>query len=326
MKLPEHVCSDRIRREVAVLAMVALACTIGWARDGVRVPGQVSLDDREVSRPLQVELRNLRMAALVQHTQVSQGGELEFDSVEPGEYNLVVTDSRGRRVCEEPVSITGNSDFLSIRLPGTGTAVADAAEATVSARQLQRRIPGLAWKQLRASNKAFQKGDLSQAISHAEKALQLYPDYPEAHNDFGVYYARMNQFGKAAAEFQRARELDPDLWPVCANLSMALLRLGRYSEAEEAARHALKLNPGSDKARFALGVSLGAQQRHDKEALWNLHRAAALIPEARLAAAGILARTGRRTEAAVELRQYLGSPDIVACRENVVALLSRLQR
>jgi tetratricopeptide (TPR) repeat protein len=179
---------------------------------------------------------------------------------------------------------------------------------TVSVAELSRKIPGSALKEGREAEKKMAKGEFDKAIAHLQKATGIFPDFAAAHNDLGLCYSRLQQRDAALEEFERAARLDPGSAMYASNLSAELLMHGKYAEAESPAREALKLDPASDKAHYLLGVSLTAQKRSNEEALRQLEMAAKRIPEAMMFAADVLARTGRRAEAIVNLRRYLELP------------------
>jgi Flp pilus assembly protein TadD len=91
------------------------------------------------------------------------------------------------------------------------------------------------------------------------KALEIDPDYMEAHNNLGVRYMALHRFEDAAAEFRGATELDPAAEKAFANLAGALLLLGRDTEAEAAARRAVALDGTSVQGRYVLGRVLAAE-------------------------------------------------------------------
>ncbi len=148
-------------------------------------------------------------------------------------------------------------------------------------------------------------------MEHLEKAIQIHPDYVEAHNNLGARYMALNQYDKAATEFQKTVALDPESTKGYLNLSLALMARRRYPEAETAARRAVQLDPHSVKARYALGQILASQEKNTPEALEHLRQAVPQYPKARLMLARVLVRQGAIDEAAAELREYLksGNPD-----------------
>jgi tetratricopeptide (TPR) repeat protein len=131
----------------------------------------------------------------------------------------------------------------------------------------------------------------------------------------------------ASEDFQQAINLEPDHDQAVANLSIALFRLQRFRDAEQVARRSLKLNPTRSKLRYVLGMSIVTDGGDKTEALFNLQRAAADVPEAHLLAAKLLAESGRRDEAAKHLDDYLRTaPQSGISRDKVEAWLAQLQQ
>ena len=68
-----------------------------------------------------------------------------------------------------------------------------------------------------------------------------------ARYDLGVLHARRSRFAEAIPEFERAIELDPNLYGAWANLGVARAQLARWDEAIEALRKAIALAPEADR-------------------------------------------------------------------------------
>ena len=136
---------------------------------------------------------------------------------------------------------------------------------TISVHQLV--IPTKAAREFQRSQKSFQAGDLQSACAHLEKALQIYPNFVEAHNNLAAAYIVLQQYEKAAEQLRLTIAINPNVDVSYDNLSYALFSLGRYSEGEEAARHALQLNPLRNKTRYNLGRALAAQEHYTPEAV-----------------------------------------------------------
>jgi tetratricopeptide (TPR) repeat protein len=80
----------------------------------------------------------------------------------------------------------------------------------------------------------------------AERAIQLDPLSPEAHDAMAVVYARLGQWSQAEQSFRRAIELDPNQAATRLDLAMnLLLPLGWISNALQQVRIAEKSNPRS---------------------------------------------------------------------------------
>src|SRR6266404_1687797 len=107
----------------------------------------------------------------------------------------------------------------------------------------QLRIPSKALKEFERARKAFQSGDIRISAEHLQKAVQIYPDFMEAHNALGLRFLQTGEYLKAVTEHQIALALDPRNAQTHQDLSLALLLLGRNQEAEAEARQALDLDP-----------------------------------------------------------------------------------
>jgi tetratricopeptide (TPR) repeat protein len=194
---------------------------------------------------------------------------------------------------------------------------------TVSTRELL--IPPKALKELQRSQTALFSGDVRSSALHLEKALHIYPGYLEAHNSLGARYFDLQEYEKAAGEFQEAINIDPRISHPYNNLSAALFLLGRYPEAEVAARHALDLDPQNSTARYMLGCVLATEKRSPSEAIEMLRQTEAEFPDARLLLAQVLLRQGAATEAKTELRNYLKLPGVEK-KQKVECWLARLDQ
>jgi tetratricopeptide (TPR) repeat protein len=91
--------------------------------------------------------------------------------------------------------------------------------------RVQPLIPPKATRELQRSQTALHSGDIRSSAQHLEKALQIYPHYLEAHNNLGSRYIELHEYEKAAAEFQKAIDLDPRIMQPFNNLSVALFLL-----------------------------------------------------------------------------------------------------
>lgn len=192
---------------------------------------------------------------------------------------------------------------------------------TISLRDL--RIPPKALKELQRSQEALKSGDVRSSARHLEKALQIYPDCLEAHNNLGARYIELEEYEKAASEFQKAIASDPRVPEPWNNLSVAFFLEKRYADAESAARRALSVAPQHTTTRYMLGATLATERRNPEEAMELLRETKLDFPDARLLLAQILLRRGAVAQAEEELRGYLALPDAPK-RQNVERWLARL--
>jgi tetratricopeptide (TPR) repeat protein len=135
---------------------------------------------------------------------------------------------------------------------------------------------------------------------------------------------RVGNYERAAAEFERAAQLDPAAALPPANLALALIALRRYDEAEPVARRAAAADPSQIQTRYALGMLAAVRNQCTPEAVAHLRQAADKYPRARLTVARVLECRGEVSQAAAELRQYLGLPN-AEHRQTVQRWLNQLQ-
>jgi len=174
---------------------------------------------------------------------------------------------------------------------------------TVSVTEL--RLPTAALKELRIYQRYFGSGDMQNSAKHLEKAIRIYPALPAAHHNLGVCYLRQKKFEKAIIAFQNASNMDPHLIEPVLGLSAVFLLLGRYPQAETAARRAHDMNPGNPSACYLLGRALLAEGSDSVETVDLFRSSSAEFPVAHLALAIVLLRRHSTEEAVAEFREYL---------------------
>ena len=98
------------------------------------------------------------------------------------------------------------------------------------------------------------QGKLDEAIACYRRAVELKPDYAEAHNNLGVPLKDQGKLDEAVACYRRAVELKPDFAEAHNNLGLAFKDQGKLDEAVACYQRALELKP--DYAEAHLNRSL----------------------------------------------------------------------
>jgi len=172
----------------------------------------------------------------------------------------------------------------------------------------QLRIPTKALKEFERARKAFQSGEIRASAEHLQKAVQIYPDFIEAHNALGLRFVQIGEYQKAVTEHQIALSLDPRNAQAHQDLSLAFLLLNRNQEAEAEARQALDLDPQPAGSRYFLARALIAQGHFTPEAIQLLHQSEYAFPNASLVLAQIHFTAGRTEQVIAALHRYLQAP------------------
>jgi tetratricopeptide (TPR) repeat protein len=137
------------------------------------------------------------------------------------------------------------------------------------------------------------------AIRQYQLALQIKPNYAEAHNNWGVALVQMNRVPEAIEHYEHALRIKPDYPEVNYNLGIALIRAGRMTEAVRPWQSTLQARPNDAEAHYNFGVVLG-QLGKDQEAIGHWEAALRLKPdlaEAHFNLGVALVRLGRTQEA-----------------------------
>jgi Tfp pilus assembly protein PilF len=124
----------------------------------------------------------------------------------------------------------------------------------------------------------FQDRRLDEAIVQYQKALQLKPDYAEAHYNFGNALLQKNRLDEAAVQYQQALQVNPDDAKAHNNLGFVLSHGKRVDEAIVQYQKALQLNPEYAEAHYNFGNALLQKGRAD-EAIANFTKALKIKPD-----------------------------------------------
>jgi len=98
-------------------------------------------------------------------------------------------------------------------------------------------------------------GRLEEAIEDCKKAITLDPDFGNPYNDIGVYLMQLGRLEEAIPWLERAksaRRYEPRHFPY-SNLGHIHEQKGRWVEALQQYKEALRLRPDSQSAREAIG-------------------------------------------------------------------------
>jgi tetratricopeptide (TPR) repeat protein len=169
-------------------------------------------------------------------------------------------------------------------------------------------------------------GRSDEAIEEYQAAVELKPDYAEAHYNLANLLFR-NDPGNAIAHYQAALRFKPDFADAHANLATALGRIpSRLPEAVAEYRTAIRLQPGVAVTHFDLANVLSQIPNRTPEAIGEYQKAIELNPgflEAHYNLALALVKfPGRAQEASAELEIVLRMrPDLADAK----SLLERLR-
>jgi lipopolysaccharide biosynthesis regulator YciM len=121
-------------------------------------------------------------------------------------------------------------------------------------------------------------GHADEAIASFRRALEIDPQYAQAHANLGDALLALGELAEAAASYRRAIELDPRTANTHNNLGKALILQGNWDEAIQSFRRVLEIDARHAPAYINLGIALDALGRTD-EALEANRQAAELFAQ-----------------------------------------------
>ncbi len=241
------------------LIPIVLATAILCAQPaGVLVTGEIQARNPEQARNLFVELYEMQGHRMIERTIVAPDGGFRFYGVEAGSYSIRVLAAPGAEpILEAYCQIAPASPPLVLRLPDQPES--RPVSGIVSLRELRHKIPKQAFRAAVDAQRYSGANDAARAIGKLEQAVQIDPEFRDAHVNLGAQYARARRYAEAMQEFQRALEIGPPDAILYSNLSWAYSAFHQFPQAEEFARKALALDPENPKARYLLDRALAQQ-------------------------------------------------------------------
>jgi tetratricopeptide (TPR) repeat protein len=127
---------------------------------------------------------------------------------------------------------------------------------------------------------ALRGHDRRTAYGHLSRAVELEPDFADAHEHLGLLALSAGSYPTARDHLEKAARLDSGNTQFLSNAALACLASGLEKDAEKYARAALRLSPGNERPLFILGLALFHQSRNLDEAESALSAARQVFPDA----------------------------------------------
>ncbi|MEO6726436.1 MAG: protein kinase [Blastocatellia bacterium] len=114
--------------------------------------------------------------------------------------------------------------------------------------------------------------DFTESERQFKRAIELTPNYANAHDGYAFYLKATGQHDNAISECLRAQELDPLSLFTMLSLSWAYYFARRYDEAQAQVRRVMEMDPNFGFAHWHLGMIYLQKGRHD-DAIASLRKA-----------------------------------------------------
>jgi Tfp pilus assembly protein PilF len=267
------------------------------------VSGQVRSADNKTVENAMVKLET-HSGALVDQITTDSMGRFRFARLRSGTYQLSVT--AGHAVAQSQVVDINRSNprpHLLFELVPESSNLAPPTRVGV----IDVRVPVEAKAAFDKGQAAVVEKKSDVAISHFKKAIEIYPEYYDAHMSLGRMYMESNQWDKAEASFRQAMTVNPKGVRAMVSLGEVYRREKKYEQGEKVLVDALKIDNNSWESNFTLG-RIYWERKDIVMAGKYVARTIELNPdvaEAHLLAGNIFIRAGLPANALVEYEEYL---------------------
>jgi tetratricopeptide (TPR) repeat protein len=197
----------------------------------------------------------------------------------------------------------------------------------VSISEEDRGVPESARKTFENARKLIEKKDFDAAISELNKAVAIHPDYLSARNYLGVQYLKLKRLTEAAEQFETILEKNPKYYNARLNLGIVLVEQKRFTDAAEQLSQAVTLDSSQPAAHLFWGIAaldLNDLQTAERELVKALLLGGVQYSNAHYYFAHVYLKTGRRVEAARELKLFLETAQPGEMATQARALLQQL--
>lgn len=237
-------------------------------------------------------------------------GHYQFTSelIDEGEYTLIVdTDKRNFETTRYRFRLAPATAYIPVfLLPLQRT---PAPIRLISVTEYDAKVPPEARSAYETALKEAAAGRTIMAINEFTRALMLQPQYPQALNELGMLYLKLNRLEEAAAAFTQAVNLNSSLHLPRLNLGLVRNRQSRFGEAVTVLNALVKEQPTLGQAHILLAEGLIVSKQWDeaeshlREGLKDQTLERSTRAEAHLKLGRVFSNQERYKAAALEIEQ-----------------------
>ncbi|WP_413677317.1 tetratricopeptide repeat protein [Prochlorococcus sp. MIT 0916] len=170
-------------------------------------------------------------------------------------------------------------------------------------------------------------GRLQEAEFSYRKAIEIKPDFAEAHYNLGIILNDLGKLNEVEFSYRKAIEIKPDFAEAHYNLGNVLRDLGKLKDAELSTRKAIEIKPDYADVHFNLGIILNDLGQL-KDAELSTRKAIEIKPdfaEAHYNLGNVLRDLGKSKEAELSYCKAIEiKPDFADAHSNLGSILSDL--
>lgn len=267
------------------------------------ISGQVRSADNKTVENVMIRIET-HAGALVDEGTTDSLGRFRFTRLRSGQYRVSAKAGKA----SAPAQLVD----LSRASPRVHVLLQLAIEApTFASRErpgvIDARVPPGARGEAERGRAAIAENKSDEAILHFKKAIEIFPDFFDAHMSLAQLYIDSSQWEKAEASLRQAVKINPTSVATKVSLGEVYRRQKKYTEGEKVLEEALKIDNSSWQSNFTLG-RIHWELKDIAKAGKYVARTIELQPnvaEAHLLAGNIFMRAGLPSNALIEYEEYM---------------------
>jgi len=181
-------------------------------------------------------------------------GQFEFESV-PGNAVLLQVSAQGFQTFQQrldEVTFIQYRTFINVALEPVGQSESEEAAPAVLTDQ---KAPKKARDELVKGVQALLKEKYSDARTHFERAIAVYPCYARAQTELAIVLIPSGDFTRAESALRKSIQCDSGYHQALLVLGQLLNMQKRFGESEKTLREAIRLAPSSWELYYQLGIA-----------------------------------------------------------------------
>jgi len=235
------------------LNLAVLSVRQTWCQEPTVFAGQVRSSNGHIIRSgVKVSLESLQDVP-IQTQPANSDGQFEFRDLFQEYYHLRVS-AQGFQTLQQNLDLgpSGGRFFVNLFLtPVDQSQNAEAAPAVLT----DQKAPEKARDELAKGVQALSKEKYSDARTHFEKAIAVYPCYARAQTELAIVLIPSGDFTQAESALRKSIQCDSGYHHARLVLGQLLNMQKRFGESEKTLREAIRLAPSSWELYYQLGVA-----------------------------------------------------------------------
>ena len=220
---------------------------------GLPVEGQIIWEGEAEPAIVDVELRGSDDTTVIASMQATTSGRFQFSGVRYGSYWIVIESERFNYVKQRLV--VDNSAFGLIRVSVSlfPRMVRAGGDSVVDLSALRANIPEDALNKHEDALEDFQEDNEDKGIDRLREALEIAPDFYEAHLELGFAHQRAGRHPEAIASLEKAVAINPSSHDGLSWLGRLYYESDHFQEAVQTLWERIELGASSADDNFFIG-------------------------------------------------------------------------